>query len=275
MSIGIWLNGGLGNQLFMICCTLSYALDKNISCIIYSGEHNVDGGRPTYWTNLLENLYKYVKPYTNNQLVYKEPKFEYVPLPDYLSHNNYTLSGYFQSYKYFEHNYTKICNLLKIQEKKEFTKHKYSQYFRKKTIALHFRINDYRNIQDCHPIQTVYYYINALKHLLENLHDINEYDILYAFQDGDEDIVDGYIKLLKQHFALDFIHISHDIADWEQMLLMASCDHLIIANSTFSYFAAYFCTNPNKLVYCPKDWFGPVLAEHNTKDLCPNSWIHI
>ena len=281
-SIGIWLNGGLGNQLFMIFATLSYAIDNNLRPIIYSNEHNVCGGRPTYWGTLLEKLKQFVMPYTHISHTYHEPVFEYTPIPPQLAENNYTLHGYYQSYKYFEHNFAKIRDLIGLDAKIAETKNKYIQYFvdNQKNIALHFRLNDYLNLQDYHPVQTTDYYLNALYCLNKDLkdndnidEDINDYNVLYFFQAGDEAIVNSYLSKFKAEFPnLNFIQIPHDIPDWEQMLLMASCDHFIIPNSSFSWFAAYFNCSNDKMVYFPSQWFGPAMGRKDTKDLCPVEW---
>ena len=73
-----------------------------------------------------------------------------------------------------------------------------------------------------------------------------------------------------------FIRASNDLSDWEQMILMSCCRDNIIANSSFSWWAAHFNTNPDKIVCYPAIWFGEV-AGHDTRDLCPNEWhkIHV
>ena len=94
-----------------------------------------------------------------------------------------------------------------------------------------------------------------------------------------------HVSELKQRCATDingpaygrdiqFHFVRDTIADWQQMLLMSVCDHNIIANSTFSWWGAYFNTNPQKVVCYPSVWFGPGVA-HNTMDLCPESWAKI
>lgn len=277
-TIGIWLNGGLGNQLFMIFCALSYAIDHNLYLVIYSDEHNVCGGRPTYWDNFLDRLTQFVHPYKHSHNNYNEPGFEYIAIPKELADKNYTLHGYFQSYKYFEHNYKKIKQLLDIENKIADVKNKYADFFKeKRTIALHFRLNDYLNLPNYHPVQPVGYYLKAFEHLSADLQaindDIREYNILYFFQAGDELIVNAHIKRCKEKYdKLNFIQVPHNIPDWEQMLLMASCDHFIMPNSTFSWFAAYLCDKPDKIVYYPALWFGAGMGDKNIKDLCPEEW---
>ena len=49
----------------------------------------------------------------------------------------------------------------------------------------------------------------------------------------------------------------------------------IIANSSFSWWAAYLNSNPNKKVIAPSKWFGPAYDHFNTKDLVPKSWIKL
>ena len=56
---------------------------------------------------------------------------------------------------------------------------------------------------------------------------------------------------------------------------MRMCDHNIIANSTFSWWAAWLNENPEKIVIVPKLWFGEAYSHFNLTDLIPNSWIII
>lgn len=54
--------------------------------------------------------------------------------------------------------------------------------------------------------------------------------------------------------------------DYEELMIMKHCKHNIIANSTFSYWAAYLNSNPNKVVICPKRW---------KTDIIPKDWISL
>jgi len=59
------------------------------------------------------------------------------------------------------------------------------------------------------------------------------------------------------------------------MLLMSCCNHHIIANSSFSWWGAYFNEKKEKIITYPKLWFSGNNAKHNLKDLHPESWIKI
>ncbi|MEO7337111.1 MAG: alpha-1,2-fucosyltransferase [Caldimonas sp.] len=56
------------------------------------------------------------------------------------------------------------------------------------------------------------------------------------------------------------------------MQLMALCSHNIIANSSFSWWAAWLNPNRPKVVVAPARWF---LVGHDTSTLLPSSWIRI
>ena len=96
---------------------------------------------------------------------------------------------------------------------------------------------------------------------------------LYFCQKQDNNVVKKKIIILKEKFPqLTFIKASDEKEDWEQMLMMSCCEHNIIANSSFSWWGAYFNRNKDKIVCYPSVWFGSK-SSNNTKDLCPNEWI--
>ena len=280
MKIFMLLNSGLGNQLFMIFAVVSYCID-NLHDYVLHYDHTK---MRCYWDTILDKFQtNTTEKLESNLPIYEEPYFHYKRLPETVRDMN--IKGYFQSYKYFAHNFQRIKEIMGLEEKKKAVASEYAMYFQKrKTIALHFRIGDYMGLQGYHCIKRPEYYIKAFEKLVEMLAENNEtisnYDILYFCQQQDNHIVDQYLQIFQNRFShanLRFVKIADDIADWKQLLLMSLCDHFIIANSTFSWFGAYLSTSyekHNAIVCYPSVWFGP-LYSHDTKDLCPSEWYGI
>ena len=80
------------------------------------------------------------------------------------------LVGYFQSHKYFDVYKKVIFKLIKIEMKQlaMYTIHNPSIRF-DTTVSMHFRLGDYKKLQDYHPILSIEYYIKALNLIFKDL----------------------------------------------------------------------------------------------------------
>uniref|UniRef100_A0A6C0D4D6 Alpha-1,2-fucosyltransferase n=1 Tax=viral metagenome TaxID=1070528 RepID=A0A6C0D4D6_9ZZZZ len=270
------LMGGLGNQLFQIFATLAYSVrNQCVPIFSYSDKLTIGKVRNTYWANLLSNLKKYTTANLFGFPTYREHGFHYSELPVY--NQNLTLFGYFQSYKYFENEQEQLYKLIGLAEQQKNAIFEFPSYFANDylPISMHFRLDDYKAIQDVHPVMPYEYYRNAIIHMIGSINIDSPIKILCFYQEIDFSDVNSMIKRLQSEF--DFIifeHIDHTIEDWKQMLLMSCCKHNIIANSTFSWWGAYFNQNSDKIVCYPTVWFGPTI-KHNLKDLFPDTWTKI
>ena len=59
----------------------------------------------------------------------------------------------------------------------------------------------------------------------------------------------------------------------EDLRLMSRCRHHIVANSTFSWWGAWLCENPGKVVIAPKRWYEA--EELNVSEIVPPDWIRL
>ena len=286
--IYIELMGGLGNQLFQIFAIISYSLTHKIQFKIKATKFDVVSPldhrslRPTYWNTFFKNLSRFTYSENINLPMLREPNFLYNEIPC-LSQGlsqDFRLFGYFQSHKYFDTQYDNIVKYIGLEKQKLSIREKYTKYFtnNRLLISMHFRIGDYAIKPECHPVLDIRYYIYSLKKIFENKENIEEkYDILYFGEKCNDIQIKKNIEIvMKEYPKLNVIQCDYDIADWEQLLLMSLCDHNIIANSTFSWWGAYFNSNTNidKCVCYPSIWFGPAI-HNDLKDLFPETWKKI
>ena len=272
--ITIEIMGGLGNQLFQIFTLINISINSNIPFYFENNLKSKRDDRPFYWNNFLNSLILFLKKKEKNQIIYKEPFFEYSPLNLVFKEKHIKLYGYFQSYKYFHENRDAIFKLIKLSEKKQEILLKFPPNFFNNTISIHFRIGDYKQKQECHPVLSFEYYKKALNHLIMDTNK-NDWKVLYFYEKQNICEVKEHILNLQLHFPnLLFESINTDFIDWEQMLIMSLCQHNIIANSTFSWWGSYINDNKNK-VYYPNIWFGPKLNDKNTCDLFLEEWTKI
>jgi len=273
MSLCIVLEAGLGNQLFTLFAGISKAIDEKRDFTIFPIYNTF---RKFFFTNFFKSLLFKVNPNpeVKENEIYNEPFFHYNPIPD----NIKLLKGYFQSPKYFNHNKNKIINILEID--KYLNKNKINF----KAIAIHLRFGDFTFNQGNHSVLKPEYFINAISKLIQEINNkndnINNYKFLIFGEKEDNDLIDDYISIFNKTFNninfIKFYDLYNNLTNYEDLCYMSSCNHFIISNSTFSWFAAYLNNNENKIVICPKIWFGIKLENlNNIKDLYLDNWIII
>ena len=271
------LKGGLGNQLFEILATMSYAIDYD-HLFYFKNTYALNSSltkRHTYWHTLLIFLKKHTVDniFIPNIKIVKEKSFNYEELQVITLLDNIILDGYFQSPKYFEKNYDQIYQYLQFDLLKKKATSKYN-YNYKEFISMHFRQGDYKTLQDTHPILTCKYYENSLKYILKKTNNTFNKILYFCEKEDNEEINNMIVELKKIFTGCAFIKVIDAVDDWQQLLLMSSCSHNIIANSTFSWWGAYLNTNTAKIVCYPEVWFGSK-CKNNTSDLFPQTWVKI
>lgn len=178
------------------------------------------------------------------------------------------LDGFFQSYKYLENIREELLqdfSLKKPLNKKN--KEILEQIKNTESVSLHYRRTDYlkSRVANVMGACTDEYYQNAVKTISEK---INKPLTLFIFSDDP--------KWVKENVKFDHKTIVVDINSGRQgyfdMELMKNCKHNIIANSSFSWWAAWLNENPNKIVVAPKVWMKNIESDY---DLMPPEWIRL
>lgn len=230
----------LGNQLFQIAA--AYTLAK---------KHGVEFLCPEW---KYQQYFKYKFKQYNGEPIEKhwsEDGFHYQEIP---FNDNMAISGYFQSWKYFDidqirevFSFDSSCNIYSM----------YSDY-----CAIHIRRGDYLNYPDHHPLCSIEYYDKAMSE--------SGFNRFMVFSD---DIDWCKVNLSNSNYVLVFSENQSEIDDFN---VMANCGVNIIANSTFSWWAAMLNKNAQIVISPHKDnWHGPAYAHWNHDDLIPDSWKQI
>ena len=286
------LMGGLGNQIFQIFTVISYAVKYRIP-FKFLNIAKLGGGpnttlRHTYWHTFFRNLEPFLMDsLPDNMTVIREAGFTHnvLPFPKIIPYNqDFLINGYFQSYKYFEQCYVTISKLIGLKKLQREVYDKVlvlnqntelsNSDLTENSISMHFRQGDYKRVADFHPLLGYVYYLNALSYIKTRFSGI-AFTVIYFCEEEDIVEIEKIVSFLSLNLPeYKFIRGEKELDDWEQLLYMSICKHNIIANSSFSYFGAYFNSNHDKVVCYPNKWFGPA-ANIDTKDLCPPSWVKI
>jgi len=228
-------NGRLGNQLFIYA--LLFKL-KMLNKEVFIPKYNTmsvkqDGCFDTYhkkWLDYRCVLYDYFD--LNIEL-----KLQYPTLPKLQEQNmgfnenvllcdNVNLSGYFQSWKYFDDVREELLKELKF---KDVIINKandiYNKYTNRKTIGIHIRLGDTLGQPWMHKLSPEY--ISEVMELLPE----EDYQFL-IFSDN--------IEYCKEWFPEDDrLYFENGLTEAESLYMLSLCDNLILSGSTFSWWAAY------------------------------------
>jgi hypothetical protein len=250
--------GGLCNTLFKLSAAISTALDNNVD-YVFSNQFVRVGYDPDY-NKFKNNIYRnltFLDTLPSTYTTFNENEFSYNKI-HYTKNTNLLLSGYYQSEKYFINNKNYILDLFKpTEEIKNYIINKVNDI--NNSISIHVRRGDYLNLPEYHPQQPIEYYKNAV-----DFFGLEKNYIIFS------DDIDGAMEMLEFIPNKKGLSLGEDYLD---LYAMSLCENNIICNSTFGWWGAYLNENINKKVIGPKIWFGPNLANHNTKDIMPEEWI--
>jgi len=180
---------------------------------------------------------------------------------------NVYLNGFWQSENYFEPVKDILLKEFSLKGKLDSANQLIAQkIIDSNSVSLHIRRGDYvsdKATNAFHGVCSLDYYQRAIKHIQNTVSGIN----IFVFSDD----VTWAKANLKTDASITFIDFNnHGEID---MYLMSLCKHNIIANSSFSWWAAWLNQNPGKMVIAPMQWFADINAV--SPDIYPQNWLKI
>lgn len=130
-------------------------------------------------------------------------------------------------------------------------------------VSVHVRRGDATFSAERKVILSMDYYTRAIARFKESLVD----PVFFVFSDD--------IPFVRENLPRDvkavFVHHNDTLAAYEDLRLMSSCHHHIIANSTFSWWGAWLNPRPDKVVVAPRYWY--LQKDNYYPSLFPPDWI--
>lgn len=134
------------------------------------------------------------------------------------------------------------------------------------SVSIHIRRTDKVTNPNFYPTS-----LNYTELAIARMEETISNPVYYFFSD---DI--GWVKDNFPHKS-NFIFVDHndDLSSYEDLRLMSLCKHNIIAESSFSWWAAWLNSNSNKIVISPNPNRWIVHPSMNSSDIIQNDWIII
>lgn len=264
-KISVLFFGGLGNQLFQLALAktlkekwinsevdfidlTSYASVKREWALDYLGEKAKKINKFDYF--ILK-----VKRFINQKLIrlgisknffniFNEKQYNNLNSKK-LKNNSTIIDGYWQSEKFFFEIRTSIKKTYL-----DYRKNLKNIYEDSETVALHIRLGDFVDFNSSrkeHFVCDFNWYLKAINYLYSKNNNLK------------------FVIFTNDHFYLKekFIfpsYINYYISKEKNeahidMLYMSFCNHFIISNSSYSWWASYLGENENSIIIAPKYWY--------------------
>ena len=184
---------------------------------------------------------QYISQLTGETRVWQEPYFYHNPIPS----DARILTGYFQSWKYFDKYRIELRDLLRSNDSILWEEQKSRV---KGGVCVHIRWGgDGLAKPLIHPVCSREYYSDAMKLFPNNkfLLFCEEPDLIKDFEG----------------------EVIYEPDPLKTLFLMSCCDHFIIANSSLSLMAYYMRENEDARLVAPRNWFGPQGPAYKLDDL--------
>ena len=250
------MNGGLGNQMFQIAAAYAYAKQHNGQLCLQQHKES-DDRRPLYWDTVFAQ-------FSNNLITTipaempragEQSATVYTTLPP-LTATGMHLLGYFQTPLYFDHVRDEIASAFRAShDLVDSLRAKHADLLAQtdRIVVVHARRTDYcadEYAKQVHGPLSIAYYNSAMERMALQVPDTH---FLLVADDNN-----FWKQLIHELPVLQTT--SYSILDEPNevrvLALLQQFRYFIMANSTFSWWAAWLADEP-KQVIAPAQWCGP------------------
>ena len=267
-KVTVLVQGGIGNQLFTYACAYCIAQKYDaglwLDLLPYESGYfrsyqldrlNIVGSMVRHWLpkgiiykvreKFISHVYDYVKeiaPY-KFQMISNIERVQTVSRVKFPRCKLY-LEGYWQSEKYFKEMRQELLKVfsLTVEDDKKIVETFFDRFVKDNVVAVHVRRGDF--VSGGASIASNYYRkaFEEIKNRISNPE--------FLFFSDDIEYVKKEFKNdnIKMKFFTDLFELQDDLLT---LFCMSKCPHLIIANSSFSWWAAWLNCNDDKVVIAP------------------------
>lgn len=242
-------NGRLGNNLFQIANVISVA--KRVGESFVLPKKTWAGHRGYLDVDLSIFEYDFTRADVECDKDYNESDFHYEEVP---LNKSLRLSGFFQSWKYFENVKEELLGTYFTPNKKISDRLREIQ-ISENSLAISVRRGDYLMLQQNHCVLGVDYYQKCIDNYFKDV------DQIFVFSDD--------LEWCKSVFGTEVIYVEEEVGT--QLFLMSKIKNMVLSNSTFAWWGAYLNQQKGTIV-APDPWFGLNYKDKNTRDLYVPTW---
>ena len=269
--IVIEMSGGLGNQMFQYALYKKFeSLNKDVvmeTSFFRSGQELREyelGIFSVKYRTITDKEAANIRGFGYQDSVFDKIRHKLIPQmykvyvdkigpfqPEIFEMDNVYLSGYWQNENYFKDIKEVICRDFSFSDKlMEQYKNICERLEKENSVSVHIRRGDYLTTENTRihgNICTDKYYANAMKYIEERV----ENPHFYVFTDD--------LEWAREKYSgknITVVDGNRNASSYVDMFLMSRCKHNIVANSTFSWWAAWLNVNPDKLVLAPPKWLN-------------------
>lgn len=182
---------------------------------------------------------------------------------------NAYLHGYWQSERFFDNVATELREALCFRLDPDRSNAEFAaRILSCNSVGVHVRRGDYltnAKNRDIYAVCSPKYYLDALDRVLQ----LQPNSHFFVFSDDP-----NWARQLLAERGVNYEVVDHNRGadSYNDLRLMSLCKHIIIANSTFSWWAAWLQERTDKIIIAPKHWLRrPDLDA----DIVPSRWMRI